>query len=91
MKEKPSIVDIRYEGLEEVTKEDLEEKLSTQLYTILDESTISADLRLIEKSFLEIVIHLLCKGFIHELLISYSTTYAFLDYRARNAKSGIFR
>lgn len=51
--EKPSIVEIKFEGLEEVKKEDLDEKLSTKLYTILDESTISADLRLIEKSYAE--------------------------------------
>lgn len=51
--EKASIVSIVFEGLEEVTEEDLEGKLSTKLYTILDESKISDDLRLIEKSYAE--------------------------------------
>ena len=51
--EKPSIIGIEYEGLEEVTKDDLEEKLNTKLYTILDESVISSDLRVIEKAYAE--------------------------------------
>ena len=51
--EKPSIVEIVYEGFEEVTEDDLKDKLTTRLYTILDESILSADLRIIEKSYAE--------------------------------------
>lgn len=53
VKEKPSIVDIAYVGLEELTEEDFKDKLETQLYTIVNESVINNDLRMIEKQYLE--------------------------------------
>ena len=51
--EKPAITKIEFEGLLELTEEDFKEKLETKLYTIVNESTITADLRVIEKQYTE--------------------------------------
>ncbi|MBF0441438.1 MAG: outer membrane protein assembly factor BamA [Oligoflexales bacterium] len=53
VKEKPSIMEIKFVGLEEITEEDLSKKLQTKKYTIVNEATITNDLRLIEKQYLE--------------------------------------
>ena len=51
--EKPAIVAIKFEGLEELKEDDFRQKLETQLYTIVDEGAITNDVRMIEKSYLE--------------------------------------
>lgn len=51
--EKPSIVDIQFQGLSEISKDDFEDKLSTKLYTILNDSQITDDIRMIEKTYAE--------------------------------------
>lgn len=51
--EKPAIVSIAFEGNEEVTEETINEKLETKLYTIVNEATITADVRMIEKLYAE--------------------------------------
>ena len=53
VKEKPAIVEIVYEGLEELSEEDFSDKLDAKLYTIVNEATITSDLRIIEKQYLE--------------------------------------
>lgn len=49
--EKPAITAVSYEGLSEVKEDDIKEKLETKLYTIVNEATITADLRAIEKVY----------------------------------------
>jgi outer membrane protein insertion porin family len=51
VEEKPAIVGIKYEGLGELSEDDFKEKIETKLYTIVNESTITADLRVIEKQY----------------------------------------
>ncbi len=53
VKEKPSIMAIEYEGLKELSEDDFKEKIQSQQYTIVNESTITTDLRTIEKQYLE--------------------------------------
>ena len=88
VKEKPSIVDIAYVGLEELTEEDFKDKLETQLYTIVNESVINNDLRMIEKQYLE-------KGFYlakatYELLASHDGTKASIN-GATQIRAGVIR
>jgi outer membrane protein insertion porin family len=51
--EKPSITKISFEGNEEITEETINEKLTTKLYTIVNEATITQDVRMIEKQYAE--------------------------------------
>ncbi len=51
--EKPSIVKIEFVGIKEVKEEDFKDKLETKVFSIVNESTINTDLRLIEKLYLE--------------------------------------
>jgi outer membrane protein insertion porin family len=51
--EKPAIVSINFEGNEEVTDDNIKEKLETKLYTIVNEATITTDVRMIEKQYSE--------------------------------------
>ncbi|MEZ4741233.1 MAG: outer membrane protein assembly factor BamA [Bdellovibrionota bacterium] len=51
--EKPAIVSIEFEGLEEVTEDDLKDKMETKLFKIINESTIASDMRMIEKQYIE--------------------------------------
>ena len=51
--EKPAIMEINYEGLEEISESDLKDKLVTKLYGIVDEGDLTQDLRMIEKHYLE--------------------------------------
>lgn len=53
VKEKPSIIAIEFQGLDELGEDDFKEKLLSQLYTIVNEATITTDLRMIEKQYLE--------------------------------------
>lgn len=53
VKEKPAISKIEFEGLSELSEDDLKDSLETQLYTIVDEGALSADLRMIEKKYNE--------------------------------------
>lgn len=53
VKEKPSIMDIKFEGMQELSEEDFKDKLETKLYTIVNEAQINNDLRNIEKQYLE--------------------------------------
>jgi len=53
VKEKPAITSIKYEGLEEVTEDDVKDKIETKLYTIVNESTITSDLGVIEKQYID--------------------------------------
>jgi outer membrane protein insertion porin family len=51
--EKPAITSISYEGNDEVTEDTIKEKLETKLYTIVNEATITGDVRMIEKLYAE--------------------------------------
>ena len=51
--EKPAIVGIKFEGMNEITEDTVKEKLETKLYTIVNEATITADVRMIEKQYTE--------------------------------------
>lgn len=51
--EKPAITKIEFKGMEEVTEDSLKDKLKTKLYTIVNESTVTSDLRVIEKEYAE--------------------------------------
>jgi outer membrane protein insertion porin family len=53
VKEKPAIVAIKFNGIEELKEDDFKDKLETKVYTIVNESTINNDLRMIEKQYLE--------------------------------------
>ncbi len=53
VKEKPAIMEIAFEGFKEVSESDFKDKLETKQFTILNESSITRDLRLIEKTYLE--------------------------------------
>ncbi len=53
VKEKPSITEITFEGLHEISEEDIRKQLETKLYTIVDEGGIANDLRMIEKKYFE--------------------------------------
>ena len=51
--EKPAIITIKFEGLEELKEDDFKDKLETKLYTIVNEATITADLGVIEKQYID--------------------------------------
>ncbi|MBI2602789.1 MAG: outer membrane protein assembly factor BamA [Deltaproteobacteria bacterium] len=51
--EKPAIINIRFEGMNEVKEDDFKDTLETKLYTIVNEGTIASDVRLIEKKYSE--------------------------------------
>lgn len=53
VEEKPSIVEIKWEGLQELGDSDFKDKLETKLYTIVNETTITNDLRIIERIYVE--------------------------------------
>lgn len=49
--ERPAITSILFDGMNEVKEDDLKDKLETKIYTIVNEATINADLRIIEKQY----------------------------------------
>jgi outer membrane protein insertion porin family len=49
--EKPAIIKIDYEGMTEITKDDLKDKITSKLYTIVNEGTIATDVRVIAKQY----------------------------------------
>jgi outer membrane protein insertion porin family len=51
--EKPSITNIRFEGLEELKEEDFKNVLETKQHTIIKEKDIASDVRKIEKKYAE--------------------------------------
>ncbi len=51
--EKPAIVSISFEGNDEIGEDSVKDKLETKLYTIVNETTITADVRMIEKQYAE--------------------------------------
>lgn len=51
--EKPAIISIDFEGNDELTDDNIKEKLETKLYTIVNEATITADVRMIERQYAE--------------------------------------
>jgi outer membrane protein insertion porin family len=53
VEEKPAIIGIKFEGLEDVEDTEFREKLETKLYTIVNEAIITNDLRMIEKHYIE--------------------------------------
>ncbi|MDD9950157.1 MAG: outer membrane protein assembly factor BamA [Zetaproteobacteria bacterium] len=53
VEEKPAIVKIAFHGLEELKEKDIENAMETRLYTILNESQINHDIRMIEKKYME--------------------------------------
>ena len=53
VKEKPAITAIAILGNSEITEDTLKEKLETKIYTIVNEATITADVRMIEKQYAE--------------------------------------
>ena len=53
LKEKPSIIAIEYEGMDEVSEDDLEEKLESSVYSIVDMEAIQTDIRTIETEYLQ--------------------------------------
>ncbi len=58
VKEKPAITSIAFEGNNEITTDTLKEKLETKLYTIVNDRTITTDVRMIEKQYSEKGYHL---------------------------------
>lgn len=63
VKEKPAIISIAFEGLGEVTEETLSEKLETKQYTIVNEATITSDVRMIEQQYAEKGFYLATVGY----------------------------
>lgn len=53
VKEKPAITSIVFSGMDEITEDDLKDSLETKLYTIVNEGTITSDMNLIEKKYIE--------------------------------------
>lgn len=51
--EKPAIGAIQFVGLTELKEDDFKDKIESKVYTIVNESKINADLRMIEKQYLE--------------------------------------
>jgi len=51
--EKPSVVAVKFEGLSEMSEDDFKDKISTKIYTIVDDLTLSKDAALIEKAYSE--------------------------------------
>lgn len=51
--EKPAITSIKYRGMDQITEDDIKDALETKLYTIVNEGTISTDMALIEKKYIE--------------------------------------
>jgi outer membrane protein insertion porin family len=49
--EKPAIISIEFKGQEELSEDDFKEKLETKLYTIVNEATITSDVRMIQKQY----------------------------------------
>ena len=58
VKEKPAITSISFEGNSEISTDTLKEKLETKLYTIVNDGTITTDVRMIEKQYAEKGYHL---------------------------------
>ena len=53
VKEKPAIVAIKFEGQIELSEDDFKDKIEAQVFTIVNESVITSDLRMIERQYLE--------------------------------------
>ena len=51
VKEKPAISSIEFEGLDQISEEDLQEVIESKIFTIVNESTITSDLQAIEKQY----------------------------------------
>ncbi|MFK7873319.1 MAG: outer membrane protein assembly factor BamA [Oligoflexales bacterium] len=51
VQEKPAISAIEFQGLDQLTEEDLADVVQTKVFTIIHESTITNDLQLIEKQY----------------------------------------
>ncbi len=51
--EKPSIGSIEFNGLDKLKEDDFKDKMETKLYTIVNESKIMSDQRMIEKQYVE--------------------------------------
>ena len=49
--EKPAIVAIELSGNEEISKDDIRDKLETKVFTIVNEATITSDVRMIEQQY----------------------------------------
>lgn len=58
VKEKPAITSISFEGNEEIQTDTFKEKLETKLYALVNDATITADVRMIEKQYAEKGYHL---------------------------------
>lgn len=53
VKEKPAVIAINFKGNDEISEDTLKDKLETKLYTIVNEATMTADVRMIEKQYAE--------------------------------------
>ena len=53
VKEKPAIASIAFIGMEELSEDDVREKLETRVFSIVSESAVAGDVRTIEKMYLE--------------------------------------
>jgi outer membrane protein insertion porin family len=53
VQEKPAVSKIEFFGMKELKEDDFREKLETKVFTIVNEGVINADLRMIEKQYLE--------------------------------------
>jgi outer membrane protein insertion porin family len=53
VKEKPAISKISFEGLNEISEDDIQKAMLTKLYSIINESTVVTDTRMIEKKYAE--------------------------------------
>ena len=51
--EKPAITSIEFKGLDELKEDDIKKSMETSLFTIVNDGSITADMRLIEKKYAE--------------------------------------
>jgi outer membrane protein insertion porin family len=51
--EKPAVVEIKFDGMNEVKPDDVKDRLQTKLYTIVSDASISADVRMIERQYID--------------------------------------
>jgi len=51
VEEKPSIVDISFSGFNEVSQTDIEKKITTERYRVVDTAMLASDVRLIEEEY----------------------------------------
>lgn len=51
--EKPAVVEIKFEGMNELKSDDLKDKLQTKLFQIIDDGAIADDIQMIERQYVD--------------------------------------